>query len=313
MFIILKPFLSISEQQSDFIVIGYYSHYRIKIYGNSKVHLQHYKELKDGFELTDEEFNELTMKSAFYKRLNSLELIDTYDKRCEFSKSRRLSFYSLFTNKPFKLLTELKKISVTIIGCGGLGCRLAIELAASGFRNFKLIDNDILDTSNLDRMFWFSISDVGKFKTLLTREFLESRYEDLQIETFEKRFNEVSNMPKENAINIFSADDDNGYFINGNREKLSLIKGISIFCGYSESFAFAGPIYKSLEDYPFEGNHQSTRERIIPPSIGYINSLITGVVVNDLFLLLTQKTPLLSDRKWTYDILTGNTNLIKLS
>lgn len=57
----------------------------------------------------------------------------------------------LFKRGGLGIKSSLKKSSVAIIGCGSLGSPLAISLSKCGISNFLLIDNDILEPSNIAR------------------------------------------------------------------------------------------------------------------------------------------------------------------
>lgn len=51
--------------------------------------------------------------------------------------------------------------SVLIIGAGGLGCPVALYLAASGIGTIGLVDNDHVDISNLHRQILYTVDDIG--------------------------------------------------------------------------------------------------------------------------------------------------------
>ena len=55
--------------------------------------------------------------------------------------------------------------SISIIGCGGLGTSAAQYLSMSGIGSFKLIDNDKIMLSNLNRQTLFGEKDIGKKKS----------------------------------------------------------------------------------------------------------------------------------------------------
>ena len=59
----------------------------------------------------------------------------------------------------------LLKAKVIIIGAGGLGCPLGLYLAGAGIGEITLVDNDIIEISNLNRQIAFTNDDVGKSKS----------------------------------------------------------------------------------------------------------------------------------------------------
>ncbi|WP_029605959.1 HesA/MoeB/ThiF family protein [Kozakia baliensis] len=68
---------------------------------------------------------------------------------------------------------RLGKASVLVIGAGGLGSPIALYLAAAGIGRIGLIDDDIVDLSNLQRQILFESSQIGTAKVEAARERLE--------------------------------------------------------------------------------------------------------------------------------------------
>jgi len=55
--------------------------------------------------------------------------------------------------------------SVAIVGVGALGCEVAKNLALMGVGKLVLIDNDVVELSNLSRQMLFTEEDIGKYKS----------------------------------------------------------------------------------------------------------------------------------------------------
>ena len=69
------------------------------------------------------------------------------------------------------MLEKLGKIHVGIIGVGGLGSNVAMMLVRSGLRNLTLVDNDVVEDSNLNRQIYFP-EDIGKLKVKALSRYL---------------------------------------------------------------------------------------------------------------------------------------------
>jgi molybdopterin/thiamine biosynthesis adenylyltransferase/rhodanese-related sulfurtransferase len=59
---------------------------------------------------------------------------------------------------------RLRAASVLIVGMGGLGCPLAMYLAAAGVGRLGLVDGDRVDAGNLQRQVLYATEDVGRLK-----------------------------------------------------------------------------------------------------------------------------------------------------
>lgn len=73
--------------------------------------------------------------------------------------------------------------SACLIGCGGLGCNIAVHLAGAGIGKLIICDFDTVSESNLNRQFIYTADDIAKPKVECMKRFLE-RYSDTQIEAY---------------------------------------------------------------------------------------------------------------------------------
>lgn len=77
--------------------------------------------------------------------------------------------------------SKLKNAHVLIVGCGGLGAPVSLYLAAAGIGNITLIDDDVVELSNLQRQITFSENDIGKSKAECTQNRLQSLNSDILV------------------------------------------------------------------------------------------------------------------------------------
>ncbi|MDV2495101.1 MAG: molybdopterin-synthase adenylyltransferase MoeB [bacterium] len=61
--------------------------------------------------------------------------------------------------------TKILESSVLVIGAGGLGCPSSIYLVAAGVGTIGIVDNDVVDLSNLQRQILYNTSSIGTPKT----------------------------------------------------------------------------------------------------------------------------------------------------
>ncbi len=97
-------------------------------------------------------------------------------------------------------LRKLKNTSIGIAGAGGLGSNVAMLLARSGIKSFVLIDDDVVDASNLNRQ-QFMPRHVGMLKVDALADIIHELDADINIDKYTLRltFDNINEMlPKAN-------------------------------------------------------------------------------------------------------------------
>ena len=87
-----------------------------------------------------------------------------------------------------KILKKLPKVDkyYIIIGLGGVGSKVVMDLIRAGVQKMKVIDYDLVTLSSLNRHAFAKRSDVGKFKSDLIKDYCKKTRPDIIIESIEK-------------------------------------------------------------------------------------------------------------------------------
>ncbi len=85
---------------------------------------------------------------------------------------------------------RLKSASVLIVGAGGLGSPAALYLAAAGIGRLGLVDDDVVDDSNLQRQVLHGSSQINRPKVESGRQRLTDLNPYIKVETFLSSFNQ---------------------------------------------------------------------------------------------------------------------------
>lgn len=84
----------------------------------------------------------------------------------------------------------LKQSSILVLGAGGLGCASSQYLATAGVGKLTLIDDDVVELSNLQRQVLHHDADIGKKKVLSAAESLTQLNPHLDVVTVDKRLSD---------------------------------------------------------------------------------------------------------------------------
>lgn len=84
---------------------------------------------------------------------------------------------------------------VLVVGAGGLGSPVIFYLSAAGVGNLTIIDNDVVELSNLQRQIIHNGADLGRAKVLSAKEKVFALDENIKITTHQIRA-DAQNLPE---------------------------------------------------------------------------------------------------------------------
>jgi molybdopterin/thiamine biosynthesis adenylyltransferase/rhodanese-related sulfurtransferase len=96
---------------------------------------------------------------------------------------------------------RLRAASVLVIGAGGLGAPILNYLAAAGVGSITIIDDDVVEASNLQRQIIHRDADVGRSKVASAADAVHRLDPSLEVRTIEGR------LTPENALDLFADHD----------------------------------------------------------------------------------------------------------
>lgn len=85
---------------------------------------------------------------------------------------------------------KLLNAKVLVCGTGGLGSTVIANLASLGVGNLGIVDNDILELSNLNRQYIHNLSSIGSAKTESVQKWIENYNKDIKVTPYKVRLEE---------------------------------------------------------------------------------------------------------------------------
>lgn len=157
---------------------------------------------------------------------------------------------------------KLRKGKIGIVGLGGLGSALAIHMVRAGIGELRLIDEDIVDESNLQRQILYDEKDIGKGKISVAKEKLKRMNSQVEIKVYNEKLNR-ENISEFANVDIILDGSDNmvtRFLINDFCIKN---KKPWIYCGVEETYGIVMPILpektaclRCLIEKPVEKKHE---------------------------------------------------------
>ena len=109
------------------------------------------------------------------------------ESRLDEEKRERYSRHLLIPEVGERGQARLLETSILLIGAGGLGSPSALYLAAAGVGRIGIVDDDVVDSSNLQRQVLHSTAGLGELKARSAKRALEELNPDVEVVTYEER------------------------------------------------------------------------------------------------------------------------------
>tara|TARA_B100000989_G_scaffold233396_1_gene180198 strand:+ start:156 stop:893 length:738 start_codon:yes stop_codon:yes gene_type:complete len=165
--------------------------------------------------------------------------------------SRQLVLKKIGAKGQKKILSS----KILIVGIGGLGCPAAENLVRAGIGTIGLIDNDIVNLSNIHRQSLFTSKDIKKTKVSVAAKKLKEINPSTKIKTYKSRLNRnnIKNIIKKYELIIDGSDNFKTKFLINDyckKFKKKLVTGaISKFDGHVFTFDFNDTKTASLKNF----------------------------------------------------------------
>lgn len=213
---------------------------------------------------------------------------------------------------------KLKSAKVLVIGAGGLGCPVLQYLTASGIGTIGIVDDDVVDQSNLQRQILYTYNDIGKPKVTSAIARLSQLNPYIQFKAYHEK------LTVQNAIQLFKLYDiivdgsDNfptRYLVNDAAviTKKPLVFGsIFKFEGQVSVFNYQnGPTYRCL--YPSSPNPNEVPNCSEIGVLGVLPGIIGCLQANEVIKIVCELGEVLSGKILIFNALNLNQFIVNFS
>ncbi len=179
----------------------------------------------------------------------------------------------IYSRQEELLNKNFKEESALVIGLGGIGSWIALNLALIGVGTLVLVDPDTIEPSNLNRTL-YKLNDIGRKKTVALKELISERRQDIIILDIPECFSPEL-LDKYSVDYIFDCTDN----LN-TRDKLKDLnfQGNYVKCGYD---GYSATI--SINDFESGGWGEGGSYTTVPSFFG-TPQVISALVIIEMLI-----------------------------
>ena len=188
---------------------------------------------------------------------------------------------------------KLSLAKVAMIGVGGLGAPLALNLAAAGIGHLVLVDGDQVNLENLHRQVLFTEEDIGKAKVVAAKTHLSKRNSEIKISAYAEflSFQNISQLLSEVDLILDCTDNFHARFLINQycveQKKVFVYASVDQWRGQVALFTPKGPCLACLFSHVKDGLFQDCSQSGVLGVTASVVSNLQGQVA--LHWLLFQK------------------------
>ena len=205
--------------------------------------------------------------------------------------------------------TKIRNSRILVVGAGGLGCPVLQYLTAGGVGRIGIMDDDIVDISNLQRQVFYGMNDLGKHKAIVGAQKMKNMNSNVDFDVINIRMNYSNALQIVGQYDIIVDCTDNlkaRYVLNDAAiilNKPLVHASVYKYQGQVSVFSYQdGPSYRCIFPDPGEDISDSSETlgiySIIPGIIGLIQA-------NEVLKLITGAGKVLSGKLLIYNAFTN--------
>ncbi|MEM8526984.1 MAG: molybdopterin-synthase adenylyltransferase MoeB [Bacteroidota bacterium] len=217
---------------------------------------------------------------------------------------------------------RLKAAKVLVVGAGGLGSPVLLYLAAAGIGHIGIIDNDVVDVSNLQRQVLYGMDNLGIPKVEAAKQRIQALNPHIEVTTYQKRLSIDNILEIIAPYDIIADGTDNfptRYLVNDACVlvgKVNVYASIFRFEGQVSVFnnlrtdGSRGPNYRDLfPEAPAPGTVPSCAEGGV---LGVLPGIIGSMQANEVIKLAAKVGEPLDGRLFLFDAATFTNRILKV-
>jgi molybdopterin/thiamine biosynthesis adenylyltransferase len=207
---------------------------------------------------------------------------------------RHLLYYQTLGADCLAVQEKLSKSKVALIGMGGIGNWVSLNLIGSGLKEIKIIDFDFIELSNLTRQVLFDEKSVGLQKAKEAQKILTLKNSSTKISVVDLKIDNAESLKSHlEGFDIVVLSADKPQFIHDWVDEICVDLNIAyINMGYRDGEGVIGPLTvpgKTSCYQCFKQNKKSIKNQITQnlyldfdgryqaPSFGPINSMVSSI------------------------------------